>query len=612
MTLPQYLLNRVDSSCASARLLRLRPAINIRWSAARVLAVVAAKTFLFVAVGFVLSLLIYGQVVAWPMWWLGLFALCHGIVKYGLTALCWNQRVERLKADPQMATGLPRSRFFPVRWLQCLFYFLLLSVVTPLAMWITIENVRGELAWEHFKHEWEARGEKFDVASAIPPPVPDDRNFAMTPLLRPLFEFDRGTNGTLWRDTNAYAHVDGIRVDLKSQNGQKPPPTTTLGDVAKGTFADLKSFQAFYRGNTNYPQPAVPGTAAQDVLTALGKFKPDLDELKGAADTRPDSRFPIHYEDQPCWEILLPHLSRIKALSQVLELRAVARLELGLTNEAFADLKTGFRLSDSIRDEPFIIDHLVRIASLAIDLQMLREGLVRHSWSDAQLVEVEKYLASLDVLAEYKHAMRGERCLNIGGLEYLSRNGFRNSAGTVFVGGEGGGEVAGRVLGIYKGWLYQNMLETARLHQEYLLQIVDDQRRLVFPEFADRFDKVLEGEARTPDNVLAKLLLPALSSAVAKSARAQVFVDEARIACGLERFRIAHGAYPESLAQLVPQVMAGIPQDVMNGQSLHYQRTPDGLFKLYSVGWNGTDDGGNVVLKKDGGVDVHQGDWVWH
>jgi hypothetical protein len=44
---------------------------------------------------------------------------------------------------------------------------------------------------------------------------------------------------------------------------------------------------------------------------------------------------------------------------------------------------------------------------------------------------------------------------------------------------------------------------------------------------------------------------------------------------------------------------------------LHYRRTADGQFALYSVGWNETDDGGVVGLNKDGGVDINQGDWVW-
>jgi hypothetical protein len=34
-------------------------------------------------------------------------------------------------------------------------------------------------------------------------------------------------------------------------------------------------------------------------------------------------------------------------------------------------------------------------------------------------------------------------------------------------------------------------------------------------------------------------------------------------------------------------------------------------FARYSVGWNENDDGGTVVLKKDGRRDWEKGDWVW-
>ncbi len=57
--------------------------------------------------------------------------------------------------------------------------------------------------------------------------------------------------------------------------------------------------------------------------------------------------------------------------------------------------------------------------------------------------------------------------------------------------------------------------------------------------------------------------------------------------------------------------MAKIPHDIIGGQPLHYRVTNDGQFVLYSVGWNEKDDGGVVVLAKDGTVDINQGDWVW-
>jgi hypothetical protein len=54
-----------------------------------------------------------------------------------------------------------------------------------------------------------------------------------------------------------------------------------------------------------------------------------------------------------------------------------------------------------------------------------------------------------------------------------------------------------------------------------------------------------------------------------------------------------------------------MPHDIINGQPLHYRRTDDGGYVLYSVGWNESDDGGAVVLTKDGRIDAKKGDWVW-
>jgi hypothetical protein len=86
----------------------------------------------------------------------------------------------------------------------------------------------------------------------------------------------------------------------------------------------------------------------------------------------------------------------------------------------------------------------------------------------------------------------------------------------------------------------------------------------------------------------------------------------ARVACVLERYRLAHGEYPESLDALAPQFIGKLPHDIINGQPLHYRRTDDGKFVLYSVGWNETDDSGTVVFLKSGSaVDRDKGDWVW-
>ena len=106
-------------------------------------------------------------------------------------------------------------------------------------------------------------------------------------------------------------------------------------------------------------------------------------------------------------------------------------------------------------------------------------------------------------------------------------------------------------------------------------------------------------------------MLPTYTSTPNKFAHAQGSLDLGRIAIALERYKLVHGNYPDSLDVLAPQFLPQVPHDVIGGQPLHYQRTEDGQFILYSIGWNEKDDGGVVGLRESGSVDMEKGDWVW-
>jgi len=71
-------------------------------------------------------------------------------------------------------------------------------------------------------------------------------------------------------------------------------------------------------------------------------------------------------------------------------------------------------------------------------------------------------------------------------------------------------------------------------------------------------------------------------------ARARV----ARTAVALERYRLLHGDYPDTLADLAPALLAEVHVDPFDGQPLRYIRTPDRV-AVYSVGWDGLDGGGS-------------------
>jgi len=55
-------------------------------------------------------------------------------------------------------------------------------LIALVALFYAEEDWRGWHAWTQFKHKWEARGEQFSLARVVPPPVPDEQNFALTPI----------------------------------------------------------------------------------------------------------------------------------------------------------------------------------------------------------------------------------------------------------------------------------------------------------------------------------------------------------------------------------------------------------------------------------------------
>ena len=148
---------------------------------------------------------------------------------------------------------------------------------------------------------------------------------------------------------------------------------------------------------------------------------------------------------------------------------------------------------------------------------------------------------------------------------------------------------------------------------EYYLPVADVKQRIISPAALHRAAAQVGTDTKhiTLFNIFEKWFLLKLDLAPRRFALGQASVDLAQTAIALERYRLAIGAYPESLDALAPKFIVKIPHDVINGQPLKYRRTDDGQFILYSVGWNETDDGGQIALTKLGNVDVEKGDWVW-
>ena len=497
----------------------------------------------------------------------------------------------------------------------------LAALATLLALLVTEEDWLGKRAWENYRHEWEAKGEKFDWQAFVPPTVPDDQNFFTAPIFTKI-QNDKiamspygNDGGPVFKNKNYYYGY--------------------LGGEGRARITDLEAWQNYYRNPTNFhavdeiimtngvmieqtnylnhatdrfPISPQPQTPAKDVLFALSKYDSAVEELRQASQ-RPYANVPLNYEDGfNSGDTLLPILAELKRCTQLLQLRAIAELAGGQNSKALDDVKLMLYLNNSLRNSPFLISHLVRFAIVAINLQPIWEGLAEHKWSDEQLVALEAELAKVDFLADYGFIMRGERAFAITSFENQRRTremiSYTDTA-----------DVTNKLTFMPSAYFYQNELSIAQLDQQWVLPLVDTNSRVISPTALQHANDAVLAEKRhlyfPAYKTQAIMIFPAISASTRKIAAIQASIDLARVACALERYRLARDKYPESLDVLVPQFIETLPHDIINGLPLHYRRTDDGKFVLYSVGLDGKDDGGKIFLTKTGSVDREKGDWVW-
>jgi hypothetical protein len=473
------------------------------------------------------------------------------------------------------------------------------------------ENYRGHYLWKKFRQEWEAKGERFDLAAFVPKPVPPDQNFATTPFFAPYLDYTIDETDQehpyRWKDELNFERHKALATIPEDPSSKKLRLPDT-GHWQLGTFTDLRPWQEYFDGNTNFPFAAAPKDPAGDVLTALHRYDAVLDELR-AASARPYSVFPVHYDEHP--QTLLPHLASLRTLAEVVRLRGLAHLEAGHPGEALQDAQFGLRLADTLKSEGFLISSLVRISIAELTLQPIWEGLAGQRWNDAQITELQSALARMNMLEDYGPTMRTERATALCFIDQLGAGKYRNRA----VSGDGNDEGAkdyAKIRYLPGGVFRQNQLAIARWYQERLIPLVDVREHRVDVSGVNRAGAVREASRYHPYELFANLLIPAVSHSAERFARAQTGLDLALIACALERHRLQSGHYPDALNALTPRWVAKIPPDVITGQPLKYRVTEAGRFLLYSVGWNGSDEGGvpGVTGQKQR-FDPKKGDWVW-
>ncbi len=504
------------------------------------------------------------------------------------------------------------------RWLKR-FGWGLLWLFTLAILVIEIVNWRGRVAWKTYVASLEAKGERLDLDAIIPPPVPDAENFAEAPLFKPLFDYGSEDGSVIPKDPDE--RVDWIAKQIhagRSLRNEKAvkaledmkvrpmPKPGAVGNWRSGIPEDLDALADAYRKDSTYPHPSETSTSAETVLTALTKFDQIYAGFREAC-ARPKSRFPLCYEAGVAMPVRQGR--PLVNLAQLARCRALAELSLGNADSAFQDVCMILRSADAIQGEPVLISLLVRVVLIEIACQPLWEGMARHQWSDAQLVEMEGRLGQINLAAHYRLAIRGERITFLSSLDLMRRHPSEirtlfSTASTNEPQSILGGPLAGYLA---SGWWDQNKATMGYVY-ESVLGSVDAHAGRFFP---DR----ITGATIPNSSVFTQISVPVFVDTEDRCAFTQGNINMGRIAVALERHWLKHGSYPTNLESLDPEVKpagTSLPADPATGRAVHYILSDSG-FLLYCDGWNQKDDGGKIVWRdsKIGRVDPMQGDWVW-
>ena len=371
----------------------------------------------------------------------------------------------------------------------------------------------------------------------------------------------------------------------------------------------------------------------------------DEDAALFAPGTIEASRALIREKDRPwrAFGIMLPHLASMRQGARVLALDATVAASRGHGAAAVDDLAAIVAMSTQVQQPRFLICDLVAVAMRAVAAQravMLLEAMPS-AFTDADLARLQavmrsvpRELAMLDLWGErigFEDAVQwlysddgdgdgffNPTTANVKVLSSLDAGSLGSEAAvspvqSVMVSLVRPGAaiwMAGRkdMMDFYDRWCEEL---TAR-------------RDWTLGTLATAAPTQTDAPLRAGDAVfksrylLAALLLPAVDKANTVMAADRAQRDAVDVAAACVRFRQAKGAWPTSVAALVPAYLPSVPSDPWNGKAIGMKG--DGTaFRVWSVGEDMMDQGGELSMGSQspraqprfGSGPPPACDWVW-
>jgi hypothetical protein len=354
--------------------------------------------------------------------------------------------------------------------------------------------------------------------------------------------------------------------------------------------------------------------AAAEYLAWSDQFAAEFNRIREAV-KRPFARLDGDYEHPD--RVPAPNLTAVGAVASRLSSRAEAFLLRGQPGEALRELTLLHDLGGRLEGQPagrgMTLSRAMAAATITdLYVTTIADGLRRQVWREGELAALQDQLGRMDVVSLVWNALESERA---GACRWLETGTRAEAARELNIGGGKTGlwQEIGRPARMAlqfmpRGWLCQNMANLAVMEQK-IIDSVDRPQGIIHPHQVEEADGQIKKELLRHRHsffwFLAKDIIPAMSGRLKTTALSQTAVNEALVACALERCRLARGEYPATLRDLTPEFLSLPPVDPVNGGPLQYRLIAPGRFQLYSIGWDEKDDNGAPVDA------AGKGDWVW-
>lgn len=354
---------------------------------------------------------------------------------------------------------------------------------------------------------------------------------------------------------------------------------------------ELKSLPLFGRGKL----PARTEPLAEETKALVVQYIADNQqtlELLHETAAIEHGRYPVDFNVDFGYQMY--HLAVLKHVIRLLNLDMVLHAENSNTQLAARSVTSAFGIIRSLAKEPTAASQFVRIACHTLTVSSLERVINRIEFADEQLVELGQAVANAEDIAAMSRVFIGERCREI--------NVFKDPASL-------NPDLIGRktllpapILELYKalGLADRDAIIYLDLMNDYMdtTGLALHQRQ----EAADVIQTKLNRTSKT--HILLHMLRPTHPRFTTLYLVNIAHLRTARVALAIQRYRLATGSLPDTLADLVPTYLDAVPEDPFDGRTLRYEKLETG-FVVYSVGEDRSDDGGKERPPRNKRKQVH-------